>query len=366
MEADVPGRVSDAVTRESDFTADTASLSTSLTSCSQKCSQKCSQTVSVPSSSSLDEHADTLSLIRQSAHKSARQQSSSTKSFITSHHHRNNSTLVIPPPTRSSSQRPPEIPVPTTRRPSSSSSPSPSPSLSLFSSHSPFTQSSYFSPLSPASGLDPRYPPTKRQPASRSSHGIETSTGPPPALITRRSYTAESVRKHPTPIDVAAARPHRKYPSEPEKSVDSIIHQASLPTDDKNRPDPSKTTRSVPREAERARHTMAAAATAASGRNQASLDDDQDSTLRNLDHRVSSNAGAHAAEPNVATNRHGEEQSMTTQEDLFLILARSNSFNDHATDAAVKSERRRVSVSLIYGLTVYPSWQHLGSIIGGS
>ena len=40
-----------------------------------------------------------------------------------------------------------------------------------------------------------RSPALKRAPASRSSHGIETSSGPPPALSTQRSYTAESTRR---------------------------------------------------------------------------------------------------------------------------------------------------------------------------
>lgn len=142
-----------------------------------------------------------------------------------------------------------------------------------------------------------------------------------------------------------------------------MIHLAPLPTDEKNSSDPSKAASRVRREAERTRDNMAAA-TAASAQSQAPLEDDQDSTLRNPDRIMSSNAAAHAAEPNFAANRHGEEQSKTTQEDLFLILARSNSLTDHATDAAAKSERRRVSVGVIYSFAIYPSWQHLGSIIG--
>lgn len=38
----------------------------------------------------------------------------------------------------------------------------------------------------------------KRGPASRSSHGIETSSGPPPALLNRKSQTKDSIRRSPT------------------------------------------------------------------------------------------------------------------------------------------------------------------------
>lgn len=138
-----------------------------------------------------------------------------------------------------------------------------------------------------------------------------------------------------------------------------------MPTDDQNSPEPSKATSRVRREPELASDNMAAA-TAASGKNQAPLDDDQDSTLRNLDRIMSSKSAAHAAEPNLAANRHSEEQSTTTQEDLFLSLARSNSLTDHATDEAAKSERRPVRVGVIYSFPIYLAWQRLGPIIGES
>lgn len=351
MKTIVPERVSERVRRDSELNAEPVSSSPSLTRLS---SAQAQAQMPEPDSDSDSSHSHSGTVpashhkhsppTSQSVLKSAHQQSSSTKSSVTltPHHHRNNSSTLIPLPTNLPSPPPSEIPNPNSRRPSSS--PSPSPSLqSPSTSHPPFTPSSSFSPLSAASGPDTRSPLTKRPPASRSSHGIETSTGPPPALITQRSYTAESARKHPTPSDVAAGRPHLKYRSETEKSIDSVIHLAPLPTDEKNSSDPSKAASRVRREAERTRDNMAAA-TAASAKSQAPLEDDQDSTLRNLN-RMSSNAAAHAAEPNVAANRHGEEQSKTTQEDLFLILARSNSLTDHATDAAAKSERRRSRTS---------------------
>lgn len=328
IDAPLPWRVSDGVTREWGSNAETQTASLSLSSTSQT-----RPSVSRIVSEHFHNHSSSTS---QSAPKSAHQPSSSSI-------HRNNSTTVIPSPTDPSSPRPLKIPIPKSSRPSSSPllASSLQSRITSHSSHSPRTPSSYCSSRSAPSAVDPRAPPTKRQPASRSSHGIETSTGPPPALITQRSYTAESGRKHPVPIDVAAKRPHRKYRSEPEKSIDAVIHLAPLPTDEQNSPKPSKATRRI-REVERARDKMTAAM-ATSGKNQASLEDDQDSTLRNLDRRMSSNAAAHAAQPDFAGDRPGEDQSKTSQEDLFLILARSNSLNDNATDAAATSERRRVS-----------------------
>lgn len=381
METDL-SPVSDGITRESATKAETASSSSSSPSSSSSSPSLTrptsaqvqlplplpgSATVSVSqTAAAVDKHS---SPNRQSAPKSAHQPSSSTQSSVTSPHHRNNPSTAIPPPTNLSSPRPSETPNPA-QRPSSSPPPSPSPSPSPSQllpsrlSHSSSTPSSYFSPRTGASGLEPRSLPNKRQPASRSSHGIETSNGPPPALITQRSYTAESVRKHPTPIDVAAARPHRKRRSETGKSVDSVIHLAPLPTDDKNSFEPSKATRRIRREAEPVQDDMAAA-TAGYGKHQMSLQADQDSTLRNLDRTMSSNsAAAHAATPNFAAIRHGEEQSKATQEDLFLLLARSNSLTDNTTAAAAKSERKRVGVGVIYSFAIYASWQHLRSIIG--
>lgn len=363
METDLPERVSVGLTRESATKAETASSSSS-SSAPLTCPTSAQVQLPLPGSGTLsasqtaaevDKHS---SLNGQSAPKSAHQPSSSTQSSVTSHHHRNNSSTAIPPPTNLSSPRPSETPNSIAQRPSSSPSPSPSSSPSRLlpsrlTSHPSSTPSSCFPPRTGAPGVEPRSLPTKRQPASRSSHGIETSNGPPPALITQRSYTAESVRKHPTPIDVAAARPHRKHRSETGKSVDSVIHLAPLPTDDNNSVEPSKVTRRIRREAAQAQDDMVAA-TAGYGKHQMSLEDDQDSTLRNLDGTMSSNSAAPTAPPNSAAIRHGEEQSKATQEDLFLLLARSNSLTDNTTAAAAKSERRRVCVGVIYSFAIYP------------
>ncbi|ORX93488.1 hypothetical protein BCR34DRAFT_499855 [Clohesyomyces aquaticus] len=66
------------------------------------------------------------------------------------------------------------------------------------------TSPSYFSPQPQASGKEPRSPPNRRPPASFSGHGIDTSRGPPIALITRGS--ADIVRRTQKTPDFAFAQ----------------------------------------------------------------------------------------------------------------------------------------------------------------
>jgi hypothetical protein len=66
---------------------------------------------------------------------------------------------------------------------------------------------SYFTTQTAASGTEARSPANKRPPASRSSHGIETSTGPPPALSTQRTLTTDGAWKFPLSEDL-----RQRYP----------------------------------------------------------------------------------------------------------------------------------------------------------
>lgn len=68
------------------------------------------------------------------------------------------------------------------------------------------TSGSYFLPQPTASGADARSPANRRPPASRSGHGIDTSRGPPIALITRGSYSADIARRSQKPSDFAFAQ----------------------------------------------------------------------------------------------------------------------------------------------------------------
>ena len=59
---------------------------------------------------------------------------------------------------------------------------------------------SYFPQHPRAGSNEPRSPQVRRPPASRSSHGIATKAGPPPALSTQRTYTQSPGRTTP-PVD---------------------------------------------------------------------------------------------------------------------------------------------------------------------
>lgn len=63
---------------------------------------------------------------------------------------------------------------------------------------------SYFALQPGSSDLEARSPAAKRPPASRSSYGIETFSGPPPALSTQRTYSTERVWRRPPATDPPA------------------------------------------------------------------------------------------------------------------------------------------------------------------
>lgn len=258
--------------------------------------------------------------------------SSSSKSANSRHHHfRNNSATLISTPINTSIPRPSD--TCSAKRPvSSPSNPSYSPSTST-----------YFNKQSGGLGFDPRSPPSRRQPASRSSHGIETSTGPPPALITQRSHTTDSGWKQPTPLDGSR---HSKYRPDTQKSFDSIINSAQLTADEKHGAVASEAIFSVRQRLEMAGEktgTMAAIEKRHKGHVEY-----RDSTLRNFDPLASSYldfaANANEKRSGHATINDSDEQTKSSQEDLFLILARSNSLADNAKDVTLKGERRRVSL----------------------
>ncbi len=130
------------------------------------------------------------------------------------------------------------------RRPSTSSVTS---TVSVSSARSPAPTSSYFAPQPESSGFVARSPFAKRAPASRSSHGIETSSGPPPALSTQRSYTAEAARSSNSPAQQPPPRPRTeassdlvkwnsirfgtREPSECEDSTAASSQQKRVPVD---------------------------------------------------------------------------------------------------------------------------------------
>lgn len=258
--------------------------------------------------------------------------SSSSKSANSRHHHvRNNSATVISTAINTSIPRPADN-YSAKRSLSSPSTPS----------YFPYS-STYFNKQSGGLGLDPKSPPSRRQPASRSSHGIETSTGPPPALITQRSYTTDSGWKQPSPLDWSR---HSKYRPDTQKIFDSIISSAELNPHDKHGVIASEAISSECQRLEMAGDKTATMATTEK-RHRGHVEY-RDPTVRNFDPVASSYldfaANANEKRSGRATINDSDEQTKSSQEDLFLILARSNSSADNAKDVTLKGEQRRVSL----------------------
>lgn len=184
------------------------------------------------------------------------------------------------------------------------SSPGPKPSPLSTVSHS----TSYFQLQPPASPSDPRAPPTRRAPASRSSHGIETRSGPPPALITQRSYNADA--------------PWRRY--------SHSEHNDSSKLDDY---DPTQT-HSRPDNVEDKSDTMNGFQARKDARNRRSLD--VTSAIR----RARAGNGADQNLDGRLNGRHTQSNSFDVgasrpKEDLFLNLARL----DRPEDQGLQSPR---------------------------
>ncbi|KAL9075284.1 MAG: hypothetical protein Q9161_001661 [Pseudevernia consocians] len=186
---------------------------------------------------------------------------------------------------------------------------------------------SYFAPQPGASGSEARSTQNRRPPASRSSHGIETSSGPPPALSTRRSYNAESPWRSP-PSDPRAIHPPMVHSA----SIDSIVRQTQGIANDHTRPNRSEGARSArPRKSS----IVEGGTIAMDGRYevQSGSEEDQDSTLRINGHKAR-NGRHHRKES-------GQQQSQSSHEDLFLNLARADSVADDRPEPSNRSDRTR-------------------------
>ena len=177
---------------------------------------------------------------------------------------------------------------------------------------------SYFRPHpAAASSFEARSPPNRRAPASRSSHGIETRSGPPPALITQRSYNADSPwRRHSQTEPINS----ESFESSNDSSIDSVLQTTQKPSGDMN---------GLGGRRDR-RNRRSLDITGLSRRSMADYEADQDHTVR-------------------PTGRHAQSSSFDLgstrqqQEDLFLNLARSDPLEEQESDSRSTTTRRQVS-----------------------
>lgn len=190
---------------------------------------------------------------------------------------------------------------------------------------------SYFTSQPGASGLEARTLQNRRPPASRSSHGIETLSGPPPALSTQRSYNGEVPWRKPPSVDIRGPYPLPTNPSNTTHSIDSVIRLSQNNTNEDSDSSPSiaaRAARSKSLENDGLMTTMAARKNG-----QVEIEDDQDSTLRMYGKRW---------EDRRHTGEEGaQEQSMSSNEDLFLNLAKADSVAGDPEESASREERRR-------------------------
>ena len=202
--------------------------------------------------------------------------------------------------------------------------------LSSSSPASPFPpapqSASYFSPQPGASGNEARSPPIKRPPASWSSHGIATSSGPPPALSTRRSYNAESRLQNP-PTNPRAIHPPMVHST----SIDSIVRQTHQTVDDST---DSRVSEGVRSTQGRKSSTEEGGTIKMDGRYeiQSGSEEDRDPTLRINGYRKKT--GTHVRKES------GQQKSQSSQEDLFLNLARADSVVENGQEQSNRSERK--------------------------
>lgn len=188
---------------------------------------------------------------------------------------------------------------------------------------------SYFAPQASASGLEARSPFNKRPPASRSSHGIETLSGPPPALITQRSYQGDSAWRYTQPVDLTRLGSRDSTV----RSINALVSGDPAETNGARELDPVKVSSPVERSVRPPSAAMSRTTFAHNG-HQVEENQDED-TLKGADfpHFPTSS-------PRRTRQDHGDGQ--LSQEDLFLNIAHADSPVEEGI------ARRRVSLPLIF------------------
>ncbi|KAL8787927.1 MAG: hypothetical protein Q9213_001954 [Squamulea squamosa] len=185
------------------------------------------------------------------------------------------------------------------------------------------TQGSYFISQPGTSAIEARSPANKRAPASRSSHGIATSSGPPPALITQRSYHGDPWR-NPVPTDQPNLPATSYRQPQTKEGGDTLARRnsshsrtggkAMLDAMNSSLPERGATSNTIPY---KKRYDT----------------DEDDNTLR-ARHLTN---GADRASHN---GRQEDDHSYSSHEDLFLHLARADSEAGNNSDSTKKTGRR--------------------------
>ena len=209
---------------------------------------------------------------------------------------------------------------------------------------------SYFNLQSTLSGAErePRSPQQKRGPASRSSYGIETSSGPPPALSTQRTLSQDRLWRSNTspdpPNSSQSPEPQPNGAVHPPFSIDAVLKSESEKTSTADQ----QQQLSTPPEQDQARPETeekdeVAAMDSRFGRNSYG-GNDRDRTIRGADYMNNTE---------TSSRDSSNEEGVSKNEDLFLNIAKSTSDRRESG----RSERRRVSVDPLSIYALQPTGQ---------
>lgn len=217
---------------------------------------------------------------------------------------------------------------------------------------------SYFAFQPGSSSLEARSLATRRAPASRSSHGIETSSGPPPALSTQRSYSTDPPRRVQPPTELSSAPKLHVRPG----LVARETWGANGSSNSASRPHTSAgSTLEIAEQEGSASRRRSRSSTWSNGAPMATSvdrylhefsDDARDRTLRALE-GTREGGYAHTAHEDDDDDAIDGLDGQASNEDLFLNLARATSTIEAPAGSASRRERRRVSLVISSPTTLY-------------
>lgn len=187
---------------------------------------------------------------------------------------------------------------------------------------------SYFAAQPGSPGFEPRSPFNRKPPASRSSHGIGTKSGPPPALSTQRSWQADALRRNRLSPESTAIPPLSTSQGSARDSIETGARSPHVDVDEE--PNINDSNISV---GSRKRDSR--------GESVPSMEARRRSTLRlQEDQRGAMSRARNLAYTDTQVGE-SENRGQDTMEDLFLEQARADSVGDDASDAMSSVERRR-------------------------
>jgi hypothetical protein len=194
-----------------------------------------------------------------------------------------------------------------------------------------------FKPQPSSAGSEPRSPHPKRPPASRSSHGIETATGPPPALSTQRTLLQDKTFRTlggrssspPRPFSQQSPPASPKAKSRSSPSIDAILKSDKSNNTATEQRDQSP---SVSQQGPIVDMNRKMSLSSTCAESYVSDDDRDRATIAMGRKKLDENAKASSANGNRSRN-----------EDIFLNIAKSNA---NSQESSAKAERRRVSLEI--------------------